>query len=291
MPARRSRLLTAALFIWAAGWFVGTMRAVGCLTGQQLRPDPSTQDAFSLSTRCLEIAFAAGALVALTVLTVRAASSQPISRLGFFVPKTGPQLRRTAVSAALYWVVITVGFFTASSLSALVPTPVPLQGGSRMGDPATSVLDAVSSVIAGPMEEAFLPSALVFLLVESRLARPLVWAVLIAARVSFHLYYGYSFALGIALWAVFAVLFWNATRNVLAMAAMHSAFNLVSVPNLHFHNLIPALALAGLAIVVLLVFHREALKQMDRIASPENLRLEPPSFLRRPLSAPAIPGP
>ncbi|MCB4207835.1 hypothetical protein [Arthrobacter sp. UM1] len=283
MPARRSRLLTAALFIWAAGWLVGTVRAVGCLAGRQLHADPNTADAFSLCARCLEVALTAATLVALTVLTVKTASDQPISRLGFFLPRTAPQVRRTVVSAALYWVVISLGFFAATSFNVMVNTPVPPQHAARLGDPATSVLDAVSSVIAGPMEEAFLPSALVFFLVESRVARPLIWVVVIAARVSFHLYYGYSFAVGIAVWAVFAILFWNATRNVLAMAVMHSAFNLVSVPNLHFHNLIPALSLAGIAILVLLVFHREALQQMDRISSAANLRLEPPSFLRKPV--------
>lgn len=150
-----------------------------------------------------------------------------------------------------YMLIITVGFVVGTDLVvAGLLTRVPVFGADSphpgSGQP---VLSAVQSVLAGPLEELALV-AVPLLLFGCRRSLPWFCAILVVVRVSFHIYYGLSIAVGIAVWAGLALLMYLRTGRILPLIAGHSLCNLLNVVQ---NMMNPESGLRKLALFLLMV--------------------------------------
>lgn len=150
-----------------------------------------------------------------------------------------------------YMLIITVGFVVGTDLVvAGLLTRVPVFGADLpypgSGQP---VLNAVQSVLAGPLEELALV-AVPLLLFGCRRSLPWFCAILVVLRMSFHIYYGLSITVGIAVWASLALLMYLRTGRILPLIAGHSLCNLLNVVQ---NMMNPESGLRKLALFLLMV--------------------------------------
>jgi len=104
-------------------------------------------------------------------------------------------------------------------------------------------------VAHGPLEELALV-AVPLLLFGRRRSLPWFCAILVVLRMSFHIYYGLSITVGIAVWASMALLMYLRTGRALPLIAGHSLCNLLNVVQ---NMMNPECALKKLALFLLTV--------------------------------------
>lgn len=115
--------------------------------------------------------------------------------------------------------------FVSFLLMPLLPShgyPTATTGGGEL-------VDAVGFLQAGPVEEVCALLAPLIILRAARLPWPAVFALLVALRLSYHLYYGPG-AVFLTLWALGTVVVYLWARSIIGIAIAHSLFDLSALP-------------------------------------------------------------
>jgi hypothetical protein len=95
---------------------------------------------------------------------------------------------------------------------------------------AGHVGDAIGFLRAGPLEEVCALLAPLIILRAGKVPWPGVFALLIAMRISYHLYYGVG-AVVVALWAFGTVVVYLWARSIIGLAIAHSLYDLSALPD------------------------------------------------------------
>lgn len=219
--------LLVGLGLFLAGWGAAVYDAVVVLVSdsRSLRSPDTVADAWGYvvadyAEACGIVVFA---LVAIRLATGNWSESLRVLR----PPVTGDdasggvsrwEFETRAFGATVF---LMAGSFTLGVL--VFPENVDPRPDSRYGE----WVSLGTSWLAGPMEELVFPVALILLARAGGLSWSWTFVVLIAARVSFHVYYGWAAAF-LAIWALGMILVYLATRGVLGMIAGHAMWNATS---------------------------------------------------------------
>ncbi|MDO4243538.1 MAG: CPBP family intramembrane metalloprotease [Actinomyces sp.] len=211
--------LPPVLGLFAALWGPAVFRAVRLRLGLSPGQPPPAQSASDL-----EVVVTAAAVLVL-------AAAYRWLRGPFSVTLTS--WHRTAVStgwqACAYMLFTNLGFVTGALLAEtgwLTRLPVV---GEEISFPVVEprLADLLDMTLAGPLEELALVGIPLLLFGRGR-GLIAFCAVLVALRVSFHVYYGISTTVGLILWAGVALWMYLSTGRILPLVLGHSVNNLLS---------------------------------------------------------------
>ena len=210
------------------------------------RIDPETPDgswAMYLPGVIDELAMT-GLAVAVVLLLVRARGGKPSD--------VGLALRRDGDGRPRWWAEVRLGAWALLACVVGMVITGQLASGSIPPGPtnaANLLYDAATSINAGITEELVVLGFLVATLLAARRKPWEIFAVAIALRVSYHLYYGPG-AIGITVWAaLFAWLFWR-TRSLVPLIVIHVWWDLTVTFSDHLPGVGAIGILAALALFV-----------------------------------------
>jgi hypothetical protein len=229
--ARSAYLDIATLFVIFFG--PGTLNAGLLLAGQWRPPAAPPRPWQALSSAATDLAWTAAAVWLVALLAERRGLRH--THLGWRPPIPD---RSYGVKQAL-----AVGFGYLTAIAAAVLVSQPLQaalGGGEYPDPPPgwwNLPGAVTrSLQAGVVEELVLVAALVVLLEQAGQPRRRIVMLGLAARLSFHLYYGDPHTLllsstWVLLWAAAALGLYLRCRRVTPLIVAHTLFDLAVMAN------------------------------------------------------------
>ncbi|NYI72718.1 putative membrane protein [Naumannella cuiyingiana] len=277
MPRHYAIALVALLFV--VGWGTGVRVAIEYLIAPTAPELLYASIPAALAKQLPEWATIAVCLVAL-LATLRIFGIRPAA-LGLRRPRSLSDWGWEAGAALWWFAALGVGGFLGSRARALWGGEAGYPGiGLLQGNGVELAGTLLSVTLAGPAEEIILVAGLVVAFQAARIPLPVILAVGIALRVSFHLYYGPAIALTQHLaWAIGVLLGFLLMRRILGMVVMHSLANAIAAVTAYtgmglvFAQLVYFLVFAGLLVLVILGMRsRQKARRRGRAPTQDRIR-------------------
>lgn len=198
--------------LFVIGWGPSTITAVSIALGNEYIPKPLPNGRLVLDI-LLELGVAAAA--AAVIVSMRYATGNKLASTPWRT-----QLKAFPIAMAAS----ATGFGLHMLISSALGLTTRDYPSADYDTPTGYALNTVLSMMAGPSEELALMALVVTALRTTGYSWTVVCITAIAARVPFHIYYGWG-ALGLSLWAVLIVALYRRTNALLAIIAAHAAFN------------------------------------------------------------------
>lgn len=224
-PATRDKyalplLVAVALVVvlYAMGWWDGLVNAIVVLQGKW-DVEPRTIESV---LRGMKGPLVRSALAVVVIWGLCRLVGQSTARVGLCPrdPFSGSRLFQAVVVAGSCLMVTPIGFAVGTALGGDQAPP------SRvLSDVPTAVLHTIESGLSGASEELALLAVPVLALRAARVPWWTVYVVATLIRISFHIYYGIPFALGMSVWAVSLVVLYQLTGRIWPMFMAHAAWD------------------------------------------------------------------
>lgn len=257
VPARAKAAAWAAIVgVYVVGWSEGVRVAVAMLFGWSPVPDAWPTGTIPGRTANIVRDVAVVLIAAALIWAFRQYAGAAVQRATW---KTSVRTFPVGYTAVF------LGFSVAAGLSTILGLPANEFVTQSIDDPLLTALNVINSGMAGPTEELALLALVVVALRATGHTWPVVVIAAIAVRVPFHLYYGWG-AIGLAVWAALMVALYKRTGAIVAIVLEHATFNMLNYAGEIGGILKTVFALAGFAIVMVIIGNRIGKREKEATA-------------------------